>query len=330
MNSEEIDLNFAVPAEYDGQRADKVLSVLCEALSRSRLQSFIKEGAVFLNGEPLKTASMKVNAGDVFTLSIPEPVEAEPQPENIPLDIIYEDEDMLVINKRAGLVVHPGAGNWTGTMVNALLYHCAERLSGIGGVIRPGIVHRLDKDTSGLIMVAKNDYAHQALSAQLADRSLSRVYHALVMGVPMPIKSSVNRPIGRHRHNRLKMSVMASSVKEARTHYMVIQNYGEACSLVECRLETGRTHQIRVHMEALGYPLIGDFLYGPQPTALRAKLKKEGYPPEIIEEILKFPRQSLHAKELKCKHPRTGESLSFESPIPDDFSNLLKALEKRT
>ena len=328
MDNEEIDLNFAVPAEYDGQRADKVLSALCEALSRSRLQSLIKDGAVLLNEKPLKTASLKVGAGDVFTLSIPEPVEAEPQPENIPLDIIYEDEDMLVINKRAGLVVHPGAGNWTGTMVNALLYHCAGRLSGIGGVIRPGIVHRLDKNTSGLIMVAKNDYAHQALSAQLADRSLSRVYDALVMGVPMPIKSSVDRPIGRHRHNRLKMSVMSSSVKDARTHYMVIQSYGEACSLVECHLETGRTHQIRVHMEALGYPLVGDSLYGPQPTALRAKLKKEGYDLEIIEDMVKFHRQSLHAERLKCKHPRTGEDLTFEAPMPNDYSNLLKKLEK--
>jgi len=328
MNNKDADLRVTVAADYNGQRADKALSALCDDLSRSRLQSLIKDGAVLLNGKPLKSASLKVSEDDVFTLFIPEPVAAEPQPQNIPLDVVYEDEDMLVINKQAGLVVHPGAGNWSGTMVNALLFYCGSSLSGIGGVIRPGIVHRLDKETSGLILVAKNDLAHQALSAQLADRSLSRVYHALVTGVPMPLKSSVDRAIGRHKHNRIKMSVMSAVPKDARTHYRVIQSFGEACSLVECRLETGRTHQIRVHMEALGYPLVGDPLYGPQPTLLRSKLKNEGYDLEKIEEIVKFPRQGLHAQELKCVHPRTGEDLSFTAPKPDDFSNLLKMLVK--
>ena len=326
MKNEDSDLTIEVPAEYNNQRADKVLSALCDDLSRSRLQSLIKDGVVLLNNEPLKTASFKVGEGDVLSLSIPEPVEADPQPENIPLDIVYEDDDMLVVNKQVGLVVHPGAGNWSGTMVNALLYHCGDTLSGIGGVIRPGIVHRLDKDTSGLILVAKNDYAHQALAAQLEDRSLSRVYYALVTGVPMPVKGVVERPIGRHRHHRLKMSVMSSAPRDARTHYKVIESFGEACSLVECRLETGRTHQIRVHMEALGYPLVGDALYGPQPTLLKSKLEKGKYASEIIDEILKFSRQALHAKALKCVHPRTGEKLSFDAPEPDDFSNLLKLL----
>lgn len=211
-------------------------------------------------------------------------------------------------------------------MVNALLHHCGNSLSGIGGVIRPGIVHRLDKDTSGLLLVAKNDHAHQALSAQLADRSLSRVYRALATGVPMPVKGTVDRPIGRHSHHRLKMSVVGTAPRDARTHYKVIERFGEVCSLVECRLETGRTHQIRVHMEALGYPLIGDSFYGPQPTLLKSKLDKEGYGTEIIDKILNFPRQALHARELKCVHPRTEKQLSFMVPEPEDFSNLLNLL----
>lgn len=328
MISEDFELRVEVPTEGEGLRVDKVLSTLCEDLSRSRLQALIKEGAVILNDKPLKSGSLKVSEGDVFTILIPEPVEAEPQPQNIPLDVVYEDKDMLVINKQVGLVVHPGAGNWCGTMVNALLFHCGDSLSGIGGVIRPGIVHRLDKETSGLILVAKNDYAHQALSEQLADHSLSRVYHALVTGVPMPLKSKIERPIGRHRHHRLKMSVMSNVPKEARTHYRVIQSFGEACSLVECRLETGRTHQIRVHMEALGHPLVGDPLYGPQSTLLKSKLIKEGYGIEVVEEVMKFSRQALHAQELECVHPRTKEVVSFFAPKPDDFANLLKILDK--
>ena len=328
MISKDSRLSFEVPADGEGKRADKVLSALCDELSRSRLQSLIKKEAITLNGITLKSASLKVSEGDVFSLVIPEPEEAEPQPQNIPLDVVYEDEDMLVINKQAGLVVHPGAGNWSGTMVNALLFHCGESLSGIGGVIRPGIVHRLDKETSGLILVAKNDYAHQALSEQLADHSLSRVYHALVTGVPMPIKGSIDRPIGRHKHVRIKMSVMSGAPKEARTHYRIIKSYGEACSLVECRLETGRTHQIRVHMEALGHPLVGDQLYGPQPTLLKSKLSKEGYSTESIEEVLKFSRQALHAQELECVHPRTKKVISFLADKADDFSNLLKLLDK--
>ncbi len=328
-NSKDFGLTIEVPADSDGKRADKVLSALCDDLSRSRLQSLIKQGAVSLNGKTLKTASFKVSEGDVFLLYIPEPVEAVPQPQNIPLDIVYEDEDMLVINKQAGLVVHPGAGNWSGTMVNALLFHCGGRLSGIGGVIRPGIVHRLDKETTGLILVAKNDFAHKALSEQLADHSLSRVYHALVTGVPVPLKGVVDRAIGRHKHARVKMSVVSSTPKDARTHYKVIKSYGEACSLVECSLETGRTHQIRVHMEVLGYPLIGDPLYGSQPTLLKSKLKKSGYNAETAEKILNFPRQALHAQKLKCVHPRTKEAIFFEAPKPRDFSCLLQMLDKQ-
>lgn len=328
MTTESNLLELIVSEMYAGQRADKVLGAICEELSRSRLKALIMQGQVSLNGEILKTPSLSVKEGDVFTVNVPEPVSSIPQAEDIPLDVVYEDGDLLVINKSAGMVVHPAAGNWSGTLVNALLHHCGDSLSGIGGVIRPGIVHRLDKGTSGLIMVAKNDHAHHSLSAQLADRSLSRMYHALVLGVPMPMKGRVERAIGRHRHNRLKMSVMSNSPKDAVTHYLVKKSFGEACSLVECHLETGRTHQIRVHLEAAGHPLVGDSLYGPQPTALRAKLKNERYSLELIEEALKFSRQALHAQELKCLHPVTAKEMVFTVNKPSDFTNLLNNLNK--
>ncbi|MGH1457099.1 MAG: RluA family pseudouridine synthase [Alphaproteobacteria bacterium] len=325
---EENNLIYEVCIEDIGIRADKYLGQVCDVLSRSRLQGLIADGKVLLDGEPLKQPSLKTEQGNIFTVHIPEPEKCEPEAEDIPLDIVYEDDDVIVINKAAGLVVHPGAGNWTGTLVNALLFHCGDSLSGIGGVVRPGIVHRLDKDTSGLIMVAKNDHAHQHLSEQLADRTLSRVYHALVFGIPMPVKGSVDRAIGRHRHDRLKMSVMSNSPREARTHYRVLERYGEACSLVECKLESGRTHQIRVHMEALGNPVIGDALYGVQPTGLRSNLRKSNYSPEIIENIMSLDRQMLHAKEICFVHPVTEEDMSFSCDLPDGFSNALKMLYK--
>ncbi len=325
---EDNNLIYTVCEAEVGIRADKYLGQVCDALSRSRLQGLISDGHVLLNGEPLKQASLKTEEGDVYTVRLPEPEKCEPEAEDIPLDIVYEDDDVVVINKAAGMVVHPGAGNWTGTLVNALLHHCGESLSGIGGVVRPGIVHRLDKGTSGLIMVAKNDHAHQSLSEQLADRTLSRVYYALVYDVPMPIKGAVNRPIGRHRHDRLKMSVMSNSPREARTFYHVIDRYGDACSLVECKLESGRTHQIRVHMEAIGNPVIGDPLYGVQPTGLSSKLRKAGYASEIIEGIMALNRQMLHAKEICFVHPVTEEAMVFSCDLPDDFSKALKTLNK--
>ncbi len=321
-------LSFVALDVHSGQRADKVLSALCADLSRSRLQDLIAQGMVFLDHAVLSTPSTKVEAGQVFLVQVPPPVEGEPKAEDIPLDVVYEDDDVLVINKPAGMVVHPGAGHWSGTLVNALLHHCGESLSGIGGVVRPGIVHRLDKDTSGLMMVAKNDFAHHHLSAQLADRSLSRVYHALVLGVPMPIKGSVDRPIGRHKHNRLKMSVMSGSLREAKTYYRVVEQFGQACALVECVLETGRTHQIRVHMEAIGYPILGDSLYGPQRTALQSNLKKESYSIDIINEILSLPYQMLHARALQFIHPRTEEVQFFECKSSEIFSKALKLLKK--
>ena len=247
-------------------------------------------------------------------------------PENIPLDIVFEDEHLIVINKQAGLVVHPGAGNYSGTLVNALLYHCADTLSGIGGVMRPGIVHRLDKDTSGVMLAAKTDQAHKGLAAQLEDRSLSRIYKALVLGVPQPRKGSVDQPLARDHRNRLKMAVNNSHGKTAKTHYQVERDFKGVLSLLECKLESGRTHQIRVHMGYAGYPLIGDPLYGPQPTAVRAALKRGGYEPETIEEVMAFPRQALHAAAISFIHPASGEEMAFEAPMPEDFAGLIGLL----
>lgn len=331
VNKISSDLNetyrFVIDETQAGGRADKVVSALCEDLSRARLQSLIADGLVTINGAALKP-SRKLAAGDVIEIEIPPVVPSVPQPEDIALDIVFEDEHLLVINKAAGMVVHPGAGNWSGTLVNALLHHCGDELSGIGGVARPGIVHRLDKDTTGLMVAAKNDRAHQGLSEQLSDRSLSRVYKALVLKVPMPVKGKIDRPIGRHSTARLKMAIDEKNGREAITHYKVEKSYGAACALVECKLETGRTHQIRVHMEIIKHPMIGDVLYGPQPTALRAALEKEGYGQETVEKLLSFPRQALHAGAISFIHPVTQKEMSFAAPLPEDIDNLLKLLEK--
>ncbi len=321
-------LRFEISETHNGVRIDKAVSELSEDLSRARVQALIADGQVRLNGLICDSASKKLSAGSVVELTIPPPTESDPQPEDIPLDVLYEDEDLIVINKPAGLVVHPGAGNWSGTLVNALLHHCGGSLSGIGGVVRPGIVHRLDKDTSGVMIAAKNDKAHQGLAAQLEDRSLSRIYKALVLKVPVPPKGTIDLPLGRHPGQRTKMAVRRRDGKAAKTHYHVKENYRDACALVECRLESGRTHQIRVHMEAIKHPIIGDPLYGPQPTAVTAALKKAGYEAPDIEKALDFPRQALHAQFLSFVHPLSDENMSFEAPYPDDFSNLLKLLEK--
>ncbi|MCL4677933.1 MAG: RluA family pseudouridine synthase [Alphaproteobacteria bacterium] len=321
-------LDLVISDEQAGQRADKALAALCPDLSRTRLQALIVQGQVFVDDEVLESASLKLEAGAAVRILMPAPVQSVPEAEDIPLAVVYEDDDLLVINKPAGMVVHPGAGNWSGTLVNALLHHCADSLSGIGGVVRPGIVHRLDKETSGLIIVAKNDKAHRHLAEQLSDRSLSRTYFAVVLGVPFPIKGVVDRAIGRDRNSRLRMGTSGTGLRDARTHYLVAERFGEACALVQCDLETGRTHQIRVHMQVLGHPLVGDPLYGPQRTALAAKLKKGGYEPEVIEEICAFPRQALHAAALRFIHPRTQDEMEFEAEPPEDFSKLLKMLKK--
>lgn len=320
---------FMIGEEQTGMRLDKALAELLPDVSRSRLKGLIDAEALTLNGFVCKDASRKVAKGHTIELSVPAPEEASPQAEDIPLDIVFEDEHMLVINKPVGLVVHPGAGNHTGTMVNALLHHCRDDLSGIGGVMRPGIVHRLDKDTSGLMVVAKTDQAHQGLAAQLEDRSLSRVYSALVLGVPVPMKGSVDLPIGRDPRNRLRMSIKGKNGKPAKTHYHIQQVFGGQFSLVKCVLESGRTHQIRVHMQAIKHPLIGDALYRPQDTAIRGAVKRAEFEPELAETLIKFPRQALHAGGIGFVHPVSGEVHKYEAELPSDFVNLLKLLDKK-
>ncbi|MCC6597626.1 MAG: RluA family pseudouridine synthase [Alphaproteobacteria bacterium] len=321
-------LRFDVTTAHAGMRLDKALSDMCFDVSRSRVQGLIVEGYALLNGVLCDSASRKVGEGDRVELVIPDAVEAVPQPENIPLDIIYEDEDLLVLNKQVGLVVHPGAGNYTGTLVNALLYHCAGELSGIGGVMRPGIVHRLDKDTSGLMVAAKSDLAHRGLSAQLEDRSLSRIYEALVLKVPVPLKGTIDRSIGRDPRNRLRMAISGQGARSARTHYHVRENFGGALARVDCKLESGRTHQIRVHMASIKHPLIGDSLYGPQVTAIAGAMKSAGYSAEAIAACTGFERQALHAREISFIHPADGEEMSFSVGLPEDMSNLLKNIKK--
>ena len=319
-------LTYVVNDENEGSRFDKFLGQTCDNLSRSRIQKLIAEGHVYLNNTAMRTASHKVSAGDSIEIHVPALESAEPQPENIPLDIVYEDDDMLVINKPVGMVVHPGAGNWTGTMVNALLHHCADSLSGIGGVIRPGIVHRLDKDTSGLIIVAKHDKAHQHLSDQLAQRTLKRTYHALVIGIPIPPKGTIDKPIGRDHRNRLKMNITLSGGRDAKTHYKTLETFKDTFSLIECNLETGRTHQIRVHMQSIGHPIIGDPLYGPQKTLLKSKLKKTNYNADIQEKILEFSCQFLHAHKIKFEHPRSHDDMEFIQPLPIESAKTLNLL----
>lgn len=319
--------SFIVSEDLAGSRLDKALAILCPELSRSRLKGLIENGDVYVDERICLQSSHKVKKNQVISLSVPAPIEATPQPENIPLDIVYEDESLLVINKQAGLVVHPGAGHHSGTLVNALLYHCGDSLSGIGGVLRPGIVHRLDRDTTGLMVVAKSDVAHRGLSAQLADRSLSRTYLALVWKVPQ-VKGVIDKPIARQSSNRQKMGVPFHGGKEARTHYRRHAVYRDTVSLVQCDLETGRTHQIRVHMAAIGHPLLGDQLYGLQKTAETSLLNRAGYPEEVRDAVLGFPRQALHAAQIRFIHPVTDEEMTFDSDLPDDLSNLISLLEQ--
>jgi len=291
-----------------GQRLDKALTLALAGseppLSRARLQALIAEGFVTCAGKSMDDTSRKVKIGETYIVRVPPPEPATPKAEKIPLTVVYEDKDLLVIDKPPGMVVHPAPGNRESTLVNALLAHCGKSLSGIGGVARPGIVHRLDKDTSGLIAVAKNDAAHQALSSQFADRSLSRVYLALVFGVPVPRAGKVEASIGRHSRDRKKMAVTAKG-RAALTHYKVLEVFDDA-SLVECKLSTGRTHQIRVHLAHIKHPVIGDPVYGRKKSS--------------------FPRQALHAVELQLIHPRTGKLMRFKSELPPDMRELLRRL----
>ncbi|BCH55216.1 RluA family pseudouridine synthase [Agrobacterium vitis] len=304
-------------------------------LSRNRVKALIEQGAVFINGTAVTEPKRKIKPGDQLVIAMPEPEDPEPKGEDIPLTVLYEDKDLIVLSKPAGLVVHPGAGNWTGTLVNALIHHCGDSLSGIGGVKRPGIVHRLDKETSGVMVVAKNDIAHRHLADQFADHGrsgpLERAYQALVWGRPRGLRGTIDAALGR-AGDRTKRTVKREDTDDAReaiTHYEVMERYGEKpdatclASLVECRLETGRTHQIRVHMAHIGHPLIGDPEYG------AAFKTKANLLPEAAKAIVNnFHRQALHAYLLAFEHPTTGEVMHFEAPIPDDMETIIQALRE--
>ncbi len=323
---------MTVDAADAGKRLDAVLAAHLDALSRNRIQSLIKSGDVTVGGAKIVEPKFRVNEGDALTLTLPEPEDPEPKGENIPIQVVYEDEHLIVVDKPAGLVVHPGAGNWTGTLVNALIHHCGDSLSGIGGVRRPGIVHRIDKDTSGLLVVAKTDQAHQGLADQFADHGrsgpLERAYAAIVWGAPASLKGTIDANLARSQSNRQKMAVVKTSGRHAVTHWQVRERFGPAeqadlASLMECRLETGRTHQIRVHMAHIGHPLIGDEDYG---SGFKTKINRLQDPLKSV--VSGFTRQALHAGLLAFEHPASGETLRFESPYPADFEELLTSLQK--
>jgi 23S rRNA pseudouridine1911/1915/1917 synthase len=294
-------------------RLDKALAE-ATGLSRARIQALIAEGAVTVSGQVATQSSVKTAAGTAFTVAVPPNADPEALPQEIPLNVVFEDEHLVVVDKPAGLVVHPAAGNRDGTLVNALLHHCAGQLSGIGGVARPGIVHRIDKDTSGLLVVAKSDAAHEGLARQFADHSIERAYLAVCNGHPNPPEGTISARIGRSDANRKKMAVLpkeSSRGKRAVTRYKTLRKMPH-CSLVECRLETGRTHQVRVHLASIGHPLVGDPVYGRASSALRPVLQKLG-----------FRRQALHAAVLGFIHPVTGHRLSFSSDLPPDMAELI-------
>lgn len=301
-----------------GERVDKLLARRLASLSRARIQALIGQGRLRIDDATVTDASRRVKAGALLELAEPPPLPAEPQGQKIALDVVYEDRDVIVIDKPAGLVVHPAAGNPDGTLVNALIAHCGKSLSGIGGVRRPGIVHRIDKDTSGLMVAAKNDAAHAKLARAFARHEIDRAYLAVLRGRPRPSEGQVAGAIGRDKWDRKRMAVVASGGKDALTHYRVLASRPDgAASLVECRLATGRTHQIRVHMAHLGHPLVGDRLY--------AKGRRLRNPALNVE----FGRQALHAYILGFEHPKSGKFLCFQSKLPKDFKDLLKALEIR-
>ncbi len=318
---------FTVAPEQSGERLDRFLAGQSEELSRTRIQALMQEGQVRLNGVVCDGASLKLKGGEIIEIIVPPARDDTPVPEDIPLNIVYEDDALIVINKPVGLVVHAGAGHEDGTLVNALLHHCGDTLSGIGGVKRPGIVHRLDKDTSGLMLAAKTDKAHQVLSAQLSDRSLHRRYKALVWGVPVPRKGVVDAPIGRHPSQRQKMAIVHRNGREARTQYLLTEEWAPV-SMVECSLETGRTHQVRVHMAHLGHPLLGDPLYGLARNGQMSRLKKAGLPEDLAAEVIDFPRQALHAAEIAFIHPLTDEEMFFESDLPEDMKKIISILNQ--
>nr|WP_294492278.1 RluA family pseudouridine synthase [uncultured Mediterraneibacter sp.] len=295
--------------EFGGERIDRYLSGNLENRSRSYIQKLLKDGNIRVNDRAVK-ANYKINEGDELLIRIPDPEVLDILPEDIPLDIIYEDEDILVVNKPKGMVVHPAPGHSGHTLVNAILYHCGDQLSGINGVMRPGIVHRIDMDTTGSLMICKNDRAHQILAEQLKDHTITRRYHAVVHGNIKEDTGTVNAPIGRHPADRKKMSTRAAHGRSAVTHFRVLERFGDY-TYIECELETGRTHQIRVHMSSIGHPILGDTVYGPSKCPFRLQ------------------GQTLHAKILGICHPTTGEYMEFDAPLPAYFEDLLSNLRRK-
>lgn len=300
------DFRFQITEDMEDERIDKCVSMLIDSLSRSFIQKLIKDEQVYVNDKTVK-GSYRVKTDDEVYFQLPESVEPDIQPENIPLDILYEDSDVVVINKPKGMVVHPAAGHYSGTLVNAIMYHCGDELSGINGVMRPGIVHRIDMDTTGSIIICKNDKAHNSIAEQLKEHSITRRYHAICHGVVKEDEGIINKPIGRHPVERKKMAVNEKNGKHAVTHYKVLQRFNNY-TYIECELETGRTHQIRVHMASIGHPLLGDELYSNR----KSPFKLEG--------------QTLHAKVLGFVHPSTGEYVETDAPLPPYFSHLLDIL----
>lgn len=298
-----------VVSKQAGMRVDKALAELLPDMSRSYLQKIIKNQSVIVN-EKIVKSNYKMVSGDVIELEIPEPVEMDILPEKIDLDILYEDDDIIVINKPKDMVVHPAAGHYSGTIVNGLLYHCKDNLSGINGVLRPGIVHRIDRNTTGAIVICKNDVAHRFIAEQLKEHSITRKYNAIVYNCFNVEEGSVDAPIGRHPVDRKKMAINYNNGKHAVTHYRVLENLAGKYAHIECQLETGRTHQIRVHMTSINHPLLGDDVYGPA----KCPYKLEG--------------QTLHARVLGFVHPTTKKYMEFEAPLPDYFNHLLKILQK--
>lgn len=298
--------SWVVEKESDNIRIDRFISEHMDDISRSYIQKLIKDGLVTVNLKPVK-ANYKVKEGESVEISLPEPVSLDVEPQNIPLDILYEDNDVLLVNKPKDMVVHPSAGHMDGTLVNALLYHCKDSLSSINGVVRPGIVHRIDKDTTGVLIICKNDKAHNCIADQLKVHSITRRYHAIVWNNLREDQGVINAPIGRHPVDRKKMAINHKNGKEAVTHYKVLERFGKY-TYVECELETGRTHQIRVHMASIGHPLLGDAVYGPA----KQPFKTQG--------------QVLHAKVFGFIHPTSGEYMEFETQLPEYFEEILEKL----
>ena len=292
--------------DKSGERADAALARLCPELTRSAAQKLLEQGAVQCGGKTLKKND-KLQEGDVLEFDLPGVQDVSIEAENIPLNVVYEDEDVIVINKPKGMVVHPAVGHWSGTLVNALMYHCKDSLSGINGELRPGIVHRIDMETSGLLIVAKNDFAHQALAAQLQDHSLARTYECIVCGGIKEDSGTIDAPIGRHPTDRKKMTVTEKNSRNAVTHWQVLERF-DRYTRVQCKLETGRTHQIRVHLAWRNHPILGDMVYGHKKPELG------------------LDSQCLHARELTFRHPRTGETVTVSCPLPDYFEEVLKKL----